>query len=46
VVVGRDVDFGIARMFQFREAEEMPSAMRPFRDIDEATAWAAGETGE
>ena len=39
-VGGRDVDFGIGRMFQaMGEAGDLPFKFRVFRDHGEATAW-------
>jgi hypothetical protein len=33
------LDFGIGRMFELTEGEELPVTMKVFRDMDEATTW-------
>jgi hypothetical protein len=39
IVVGRDADFGMVRMFEvFRE--HPPTEVQGFRDLDEAISWA------
>lgn len=41
IVVSRDVDYGIARMFQ-TYAEDLPWETRVYRDHAEAVAWITG----
>ena len=38
-VMSRDVDFGIARMFEAMTAPGTPLEIRAFRSMDEAQAW-------
>ena len=39
VLVARDVDFGMARMFQSWEGDTLPASMRVFREAEAAEAW-------
>jgi hypothetical protein len=44
ILVRRDVDFGISRMYQSHaELEDQPADTRIFRDHDEAVAWLVAE---
>ncbi len=38
-LVARDIDFGIMRMFESLEGEDLPANMQVFRDQGEAEAW-------
>jgi hypothetical protein len=42
LVVSRDADFGMARMYEAQLDGASQSGLRVFRDIDEATAWVGG----
>ncbi len=46
IVVGRDLVYGLARMFSQQLEAESPSDVRVFRDMDEAMAWLEGEPPE
>lgn len=46
VVVSRDVDFGVVRMFELTEAESLPGVVRAFRDFTRAQAWLSGPVDE
>ena len=39
IVVGRDLVFGLARMFAQQLEAQLPSDVMVFRDMDEARAW-------
>ncbi len=39
IVVGRDVDYGVARMWEGYAEQAAPQERRVFRDRDEAMAW-------
>jgi hypothetical protein len=39
LVVGREVDFGLARMYELQMASESPGEIRVFRDLEEAWSW-------
>lgn len=41
IVVERNVDFGLARMYEVF-ADELPCELRVFRDLEEAVDWMAG----
>ena len=43
IVVGRDLSFGLARMFAQQLEAQSPSDVMVFRDMDEAMAWLEGE---
>jgi hypothetical protein len=44
LVVSREVDFGIVRMWEMSTGDEIPFAFRVFRSIDEARAWIDAES--
>ena len=46
VVVSRDVDFGVVRMFELTEADSLSGAIRAFRDITRAHAWVSAPADE
>jgi len=46
IVVGRDLGFGLARMFAHQLEAKSHSDVMVFRDMDEAMAWLEGETPE
>jgi hypothetical protein len=46
IVVGRDLTYGLARMFEQQLEAESPSDVMVFRDMDEAMAWLEGEPPE
>jgi len=46
VVVSRDVDFGVVRMFELTEADSLPGSICAFRDIVRARAWASAPPDE
>lgn len=46
VVVSRDVDFGVMRMFELTEADALPGAIRVFRDFSDAQMWASAPADE
>lgn len=39
LLVSRDIDFGIMRMFESWEGDDLPAAIRVFRDLQAAEAW-------
>ncbi len=39
LVVSRDADFGMARMFEIQVAGDSPGNVRVFRDLEKATSW-------
>jgi hypothetical protein len=39
LVVGRDADFGMARMYELQHDTSSSGEVRVFRDFEEATAW-------
>lgn len=41
VLVSRDIDFGMARMFELTEGDNLLASMRVFRDVEAALAWLA-----
>ncbi len=46
IVVGHDLGFGLARMFEQQFEAKEPSDVKVFRDMDEAMAWLEGELPE
>lgn len=46
VLVSRDVDFGVIRMFELTEAESLSGVVRAFRDLSRAQAWLLGADAE
>ena len=46
IVVGRDLSYGLARMFAQQLEAESPSDVMVFRDMDEAMAWLEGDEKE
>jgi len=46
IVVARDLNFGLARMFAHQLEAKSHSDVMVFRDIDEAMAWLEGESPE
>jgi hypothetical protein len=42
LVVSRDADFGVARMFEAQLDPASHGDLQVFRDIDEATTWVCG----
>jgi hypothetical protein len=42
IVVGRELDFGLARMYEQRVEASYPADVRVFRDRDDAEIWAKG----
>lgn len=46
IVVGRDLSFGLARMFAHQLEAKSRSDVMVFRDMDEAMAWLEAETPE
>lgn len=46
ILVGRDLTYGLARMFEQQLEAESPSDVMVFRDMDEAMAWLEGKPPE
>ena len=46
IVVGRDLVYGLARMFAHQLEAKSPSDVAVFRDMDEAMAWLEGDEKE
>ena len=46
IAVGRDLNFGLARMFAHQLEAKSHSDVMVFRDMDKAMAWLAGEPPE
>jgi hypothetical protein len=42
LVVSRDADFGMARMYEAQLNHVSPGQIQVFRDIEEATTWVTG----